>query len=435
MVVVHINSTTMILDERDLPNNVWINPEHVITDRSTLGLLLGFVSNIEYGYQKATFDRVLFLSSSCFFFRPLNFQRLPLNGVWCSPCTIPLSPVIKEPWIGLIWKDQALMAYLEAEKSPFVYNGLLSGTILPQAAVADLVALTRKSALTLCEQYPCEEVYPQTIGRLYALRNNSPLLPEVMFTNRRTKETYFCEDESVFEEARQSFFRYGMLKIDHFLENPALMRLKDLQEGIAGGHIPDATIFCSGSREMLSCFLNGRDVVEPIHAFMDPSPPYTMTEGGTNFMGFFTTSRQHLQFLRLIHDGEATLDCFPYFTSDKIKNIRERYDDCRFFFFEISSMMLRCKKGRCVAEGKNYTLVQHQSEEELYQELLALASLLPEGCKRMILWVPSQTQRSNPKIAQVLQRFCDAEARAAVFVPKAAATEEETFFMATTKFC
>jgi hypothetical protein len=167
---------------------------------------------------------------------------------------------------------------------------------------------------------------------------------------------------------------------------------------------------------------------------MDPSPPYTMTEGGTNFMGFFTNSRQHLQFLRLIHDqgnNKATLECFPYFTTDKIKNIRERYDDCRFFFFEISSMMLRCKKGLCVAEGKNYTLVQHQSEEELYQELLALASLLPGGCKKMILWVPLRTQQSNPKISQILQRFCNADARAAIFIPKAAATEEETFFMAT----
>ena len=230
-----------------------------------------------------------------------------------------------------------------------------------------------------------------------------------------------------------------MLKIDHFLENPALKHLKELQEHIADRRIPDATVFCSGSREMLSCFLNGRDVVEPIHAFMDPSPPYTSWEGGTNFMGFFINSRQHLQFLRLIHDHDhdgsatsTTLGCFPYFTADKIKNIRGRYEDCRFFFFEISSMMLRFKKGRCVAEGENYTLVHHQSEEEFYQEVVALAALLPGACIKIILWVPSQSQ---PKILQVLQRFCDSDARAAVFIPNPAATMEETFFMATSQFC
>jgi len=108
-IIVHINSEVMVLDENQFPDNVWINPEHIVTERSTIGLLQGFVSNIQYGYKKAIFKRVLFLSSSCFFFRAVDWTILPPDFVCCSPCEMSINMVISEPWVSCIWKDETVM--------------------------------------------------------------------------------------------------------------------------------------------------------------------------------------------------------------------------------------------------------------------------------------------------------------------------------------
>ena len=111
-----------------------------------------------------------------------------------------------------------------------------------------------------------------------------------------------------------------------------------------------------------------------------------------------------------------------------------------FFYVVLGFIFLYCLKIygesdvfnlKCVIsdkDGQRYCV----RERSKIKEATNLLAEVTDTCKKIVLWVPSQSQA---KIIQVLQRFCDADARATIFVPKPAATVEEIFLGATSQFC
>ena len=157
-------------------------------------------------------------------------------------------------------------------------------------------------------------------------------------------------------------------------------------------------IFASGSCRLIKAINNGYDKVEPLHSMFN-------NYYGINFCGKLHNIKQHIQFIQWLHDDihipPNILSAFltSYGTVwgydwgiedrnlnyDKKQTIRTGFAECDFYLFEICSLKLFERDGFQV----QYELTQDhtctlQSEEDLYNDLSILISLLPQG-KTIIL--------------------------------------------------
>jgi len=241
-IVVHVNSADVALDENALPPNVWINPRWVpITTTHTVPLLYGFVSNVVYAYEVARFDRVLFLSGSTLFFRRIRWATFPKSAVCVSalaPAEARTSMAMEEArnerdwWWPHAARDPRLLAWMAKRGLTRIGGGQLSGTLVPEAAMADVIDLTAMDSGVASAPYPLNELYIQTVGVAYAAARGEPLFAGVVLTQWMESDFYCCRDASVFEAARRQRDRYALCKI-HPKCNPAMDRFRALQAQVA----------------------------------------------------------------------------------------------------------------------------------------------------------------------------------------------------------
>ena len=119
---------------------------------------------------------------------------------------------------------------------------------------------------------------------------------------------------------------------------------------------------------------------------------------GVNFLGKLHNTKQHIQFIKWIKDEieipQIILNSFltSYSNLDAIEskdlipakkqNIKDAFDSCDFYIFEICSLKLYEKDGYQVQnELTNNYISKIQSSDDLYHDLEILYSLIPKGKK------------------------------------------------------
>ena len=199
-------------------------------------------------------------------------------------------------------------------------------------------------------------------------------------------------------------------------------------------------VFSSGSCRLLVKLHNGRGKIEPIHSMFHNFV-------GINFLGKLHNTKQHIQFIKWINDKiELPEDILSSFLTSyglygnsrggmeslelnpiKKKNIKDAFNDCQCYIVEICSMKLYERNGFQVQHEltDEYTHVL-QSEEDLYNDLIILRSLIPEGKKLIIQThfrpniIYSNTSRMIVKrqiIYNVVNRFCNTHANVYLYDP------------------
>jgi len=149
-------------------------------------------------------------------------------------------------------------------------------------------------------------------------------------------------------------------------------------------------IFTSGSCRILTTVADGREKVEPIHSLFKN---FT----GINFFGKLHNTKQHIQFIRWIHDEIQIPNIHLFLTTfiqderfekhGKIDNdniefkknfIKNNYKICDYYIFEISSLKLYQRDGfqvQCEIDTDcDFSL---QTIEDLYNDLKILRNLVP----------------------------------------------------------
>ena len=146
-------------------------------------------------------------------------------------------------------------------------------------------------------------------------------------------------------------------------------------------------IFASGSCRLVTAINNGYNKVIPIHSMFN-------NFFGINFLGKLHNTKQHIQFIKFIkdeiiipddilqkfltsynsYDGCEDLSLLPI----KKENIKNQFDECEWYLFEICSLKLYKNNGFEVqyelATEYNYIL---QTEEELLEDLHIIRNLIP----------------------------------------------------------
>jgi len=157
-------------------------------------------------------------------------------------------------------------------------------------------------------------------------------------------------------------------------------------------------VFCSGSCRLLTSIYDGRGKVIPIHSMF-------RNFTGINFLGKLHNTKQHIQFLKFVL-GKITIpenilkmflisyaenvkntvgNCEPRdLIPIKIKSIRDHFNLCSAYLFEICSLKIYEKDGfqiQCELTNDNY--LREQTKQEIINDLEELYNLIPKG-KRII---------------------------------------------------
>jgi len=210
-------------------------------------------------------------------------------------------------------------------------------------------------------------------------------------------------------------------------------------------------IFSSGSCRLLTTINNGYDKIEPIHSMFHNFV-------GINFLGKLHNIKQHIQFIKFIKDEinlpENILSLFltsygKYNGSDeeiedkqlnpiKKENIKNKFNDCDYYIFEICSLKLYEKDGYQV----QYELTDDykciiQSEEDLYSDLILLCNLIPKN-KKIIFQVhfrPNIIYNKHNKmifkrevIYNTIQKFCNQNNNCFLYDPSFILRENNLLF-------
>ena len=242
-IVLHVNSASLTLDETTLPANVWLNPQWIpITRSHDPSLMLGFVSNVVHAYTVATFDRVLFLSSSTLFFRPVVWATFPKTAVCitsiANPPDTPLTLWDAQRssvwWWSTATRDARLLAWMQRKGIARIGGGQISGTLLPESTLADLIDLMAiEETMSHKFDYPVEEIYAQTVGLAFATAHNLPVFPGLILTHWfNGEDAYFCRTPFVFDAAEARPSTYGLCKI-HPAHGSSMTLLRELQQRVA----------------------------------------------------------------------------------------------------------------------------------------------------------------------------------------------------------
>lgn len=151
-------------------------------------------------------------------------------------------------------------------------------------------------------------------------------------------------------------------------------------------------VYASGSCRLLESLRDGRGRLEPIH-----SKFYHLM--GINFLGKLHNVKQHIQMIQFFR-GELDIP-LPILQSfltaynetehlprispiseipDKLSRLKEQFDKCDTYMFEICSLKLYERDGFQVQYelAKDYSM-RIQSKEDLYNDIQTLISMIPEG--------------------------------------------------------
>uniref|UniRef100_A0A6C0KX51 Uncharacterized protein n=1 Tax=viral metagenome TaxID=1070528 RepID=A0A6C0KX51_9ZZZZ len=115
-----------------------------------------------------------------------------------------------------------------------------------------------------------------------------------------------------------------------------------------------AKVFASGSCRLVTSIHNGRGKIEPIHSMF-----YNFI--GVNFLGKLHNTKQHIQFIKWINDEiqlpQDILNSFltSYSNANEIEDkelipvkkqkIKDTFNSCDYYIFEICSIKLYEKNG------------------------------------------------------------------------------------------
>jgi hypothetical protein len=216
-------------------------------------------------------------------------------------------------------------------------------------------------------------------------------------------------------------------------------------------------IFTSGSCRLLTTINSGYDKIEPIHSMFHNFI-------GVNFLGKLHNTKQHIQFIKFIKDDinlpENILNVFltsygkyngsyegiedKQLNPIKKENIKNKFNNCDYYLFEICSLKLYEKDGYQVqhelTDDYKYIL---QSEEDLYNDLILLYNLVPKN-KKIIFQVhfrPNIIYNNHTKIIfkreiiyNTIQKFCNQYNNCFIYDPSIILRENNLLFDGDTHF-
>lgn len=216
-------------------------------------------------------------------------------------------------------------------------------------------------------------------------------------------------------------------------------------------------VFSSGSCRLLTTIGNGRGKIEPIHSMFHNFV-------GINFLGKLHNSKQHIQFIKWIHDEiELPPDILSSFLTSygmymgsrnnieslelnpgKKANIGTAFKECDYYIFEICSLKLYERRGYQVQFELTDTYeTTLQSDADLYADLRVLRDMIPEE-KAIIFQIhfrPNIIYDSDSKaidkretIHRIVSEFCGAHKNVRIYDPSIVLQTDKTLFDGDTHF-
>lgn len=216
-------------------------------------------------------------------------------------------------------------------------------------------------------------------------------------------------------------------------------------------------IFSSGSCRLVTTINNGYDKVVPIHSMFHNFV-------GINFLGKLHNTKQHIQFVKFIKD-EIILpnDILSKFLTSyggfggnfngcqdfsllpiKKENIKNQFDDCEWYIFEICSLKLYKNNGfevqAEVTKDYNYIL---QTEEDLLEDLHTIRALIPLNKKilfqthfrpNVIYNDDNKTIHKREVIYNLINKFCEKNENTFIYDPSILIQTNHSLFDGDTHF-
>jgi hypothetical protein len=216
-------------------------------------------------------------------------------------------------------------------------------------------------------------------------------------------------------------------------------------------------VFCSGSCRLLTTFAN-KNNIDAIHTLYGPY------FDGTNFIGKYHDTKQHIQFIRFLK-GEIDFDdndirkriltCYNYekwnrhgilesmhTIPNKIANLRNQIDNCDIYIFEICSLKIYNYKGFYTQyeqmpnnDISDYNVVI-QDKLDLFNDLFTIKNLFPN--KKIIFqchFRPNVIYNDETKaiskretIYEVLLKFCNDNENCFLYDPSRVLIDNNNFF-------
>lgn len=212
-------------------------------------------------------------------------------------------------------------------------------------------------------------------------------------------------------------------------------------------------IFSSGSCRLVTTINNGYEKVIPLHSMFH-------NFYGINFIGKLHNTKQHIQFIKFIKD-EITLpnDILSKFLTsysdysgceDKLllplkkENIKNQFDECEWYLFELCSLKLYKNNGFEVqfelTNEYNYVL---QTKDELLEDLHILRKIIPSNKKilfqihfrpNIIYNDPSLKIEKREIIYDVVNDFCEKNENTFIHDPSILIQTDNSLFDGDTHF-
>jgi hypothetical protein len=216
-------------------------------------------------------------------------------------------------------------------------------------------------------------------------------------------------------------------------------------------------IFASGSCRLVTTISNGHDKVIPIHSMFHNFV-------GINFLGKLHNTKQHIQFIKYIKDEiiipndilSKFLTSYGGYSGNfdgcedvllvpiKKENIKNQFDECEWYLFEICSLKLYKNNGFDVqfeiTNDYNYIL---QTEEELLEDLHSIRELIPLN-KKILFQVHFRPNiiynDANKKIDKreliynVINKFCEKNKNTYIYDPSSLLETNTSLFDGDTHF-
>lgn len=212
-------------------------------------------------------------------------------------------------------------------------------------------------------------------------------------------------------------------------------------------------IFASGSCRLVTTINNGHDKVTPIHSMFHNFV-------GVNFLGKLHNTKQHIQFIKFITDEISLSDDLlsKFLTSHsningcedksllplKKENIKNQFDECGWYLFEICSLKLYKNNGFEVQfELTNEYNCVLQTEDELMEDLRIIRELIPVNKKilfqvhfrpNIIYCDPNKTVEKREIIHNAIVKFCENNENTFVYDPSILIQTNHSLFDGDTHF-
>ncbi len=216
-------------------------------------------------------------------------------------------------------------------------------------------------------------------------------------------------------------------------------------------------IFASGSCRLVTTINNGYNKIIPIHSMFHNFV-------GINFLGKLHNTKQHIQFIKFIRD-EIILpnDILTKFLTSyggyegsfndcenkqllpiKKENIKNQFDECDWYIFEICSLKLYKNNG---FEVQHEVTKEHvcilQTENDLLEDLYYIRKIIPSN-KKILFQVhfrPNIIYNDNNKtivsreiIFNIVNNFCEKNENTYIYDPSVVLQKNKSLFDGDTHF-